>query len=69
MISNIDIIVQEKWKLASEAIGAGTTTAIGSINSIEQLKKGQSYFKSEEEFKTYWLNIGEMKRRKFNQFQ
>jgi len=54
MISNIDLVVQEKWKIASKTTGTGTTTAMASINRIDDLKKGNGAFKSEREFLNYW---------------
>jgi len=54
MISNIQIVVQEKWKLASRRTGTGTTTAIGSINDIDRIISGKGDFKSEAEFIKYW---------------
>ncbi len=56
MVSNIEAIVQEKWKLASRSTGTGTTTAIGSIKDIKRLKAGKGDFKTEEEFLKYWRN-------------
>ena len=56
MISNIELIVQPKWKIASRSTGTGTTTHIGSIRNINDLRVGRSTFKSEEEFYTYWRN-------------
>lgn len=54
MISNVQIIVQEKWKLASKTTGTGTTTAIGSIKEINKIILGHGDFKSEKEFLKYW---------------
>lgn len=54
MVSNIELIVQEKWKIASKSTGTGTTTAIGSIKKIEDLKNGNGAFKSEAQFLTFW---------------
>jgi len=56
MVSNVELIVQEKWKIASKSTGTGTTTAIGSIKDIKRLKKGEGDFKSEEEFLHFWRN-------------
>ncbi len=57
MISNIQIVVQEKWKLASKSTGTGTTTAIGSIKNISDVISGKSIFKNEREFSDYWKNF------------
>lgn len=54
MISNIQIIVQEKWKLASKTTGTGTTTAIGSIKDIKRIMSGSGDFKTEKEFLDFW---------------
>jgi len=57
MISNIKIVVQKKWKLASRTTGTGTTTAIGSIKNIGDIISGKSIFKDEKEFEDYWRNF------------
>lgn len=54
MVSNIDVIIHEKWRIASKRTGTGTTTAIGSISNIDDLKNGKGIFKSEREFLQYW---------------
>jgi len=54
MVSDIDLIVQPKWKIASKSTGTGTTTAIGSIKKISNLKAGRGVFSSEKEFLDYW---------------
>lgn len=54
MISNVQIVVQEKWKLASKTTGTGTTTAIGSIKDIHRIIVGKGDFKTEKEFLRYW---------------
>ena len=56
MISNIKMVVQEKWRLASRTTGTGTTTAIGSIKEISRIISGQGDFSSEQEFLNYWRN-------------
>lgn len=58
MVSNIELIVQPKWKIASKSTGTGTTTAIGSIKDINKLKEGKSAFSSEQEFLNYWRSYG-----------
>lgn len=64
MISNIEIVVQEKWKIASRTTGTGTTTAIGSIKDIDKIISGDGAFKSEREFLNYWRTYKGSKRNK-----
>lgn len=56
MVSDIDLIVQPKWKIASKSTGTGTTTAIGSVKNISNLKAGHGAFNSEQEFYDFWRN-------------
>jgi hypothetical protein len=53
-ITDVDVIVQEKWRIASRQTGSGTTKHIRSITNIEDLKAGRSEFGSQEEFLEYW---------------
>jgi hypothetical protein len=63
MVSDVEVIIQPKWKIASKTTGTGTTFAIGSIKNISKLRKGEGVFKSKEEFETYWRKRGEKRRR------
>lgn len=54
LVSNIEIIIQEKWKIASRYTGTGDTAAIGSVNEINRLRAGEGDFSSEEDFVDYW---------------
>lgn len=56
--SDVEVIVHQKWKIASKSTGAGTTFAIGSIKQIDKLKKGEGVFKSENAFENYWRRKG-----------
>ena len=56
MVSGTEVIVGEKWKLASKTSGTGTTSHIGSITNISDLRAGDGPFGSEERFETYWRN-------------
>lgn len=56
MVSNIEYIVQEKWKIASKTTGTGTTTAMGSIKNIEDIRNGKGEFNSKDDFLSYWRN-------------
>jgi hypothetical protein len=52
---NVEIFVQEKWRISSGSAGSGNTTNIGSINgTIEDFRNGKGPFESEEEFLEYW---------------
>lgn len=61
VIKDFDFFVAEKWKIASDRQGSGNTANIGSINDIEDLKKGKGVFSSlgEQFFDEYWMNFGE----------
>jgi hypothetical protein len=53
-ITDIDVIVQEKWRIASRRTGSGTTKHMRSITNIGDLKAGRGDFSSQEEFLEYW---------------
>lgn len=55
-ITNIDLIVQEKWRIASRQTGSGTTKHMRSVTNIERLKAGHGEFSSKREFLEYWRN-------------
>lgn len=59
---NVDVFVQEKWRIASDRAGSGNTTNIGSINgTIEDFREGRGMFSSEDEFLDYWRSYGRTK--------
>ena len=52
---DVEIFVQEKWRIASDKAGSGNTTNIGSIRGkMADFKKGNGPFKDEKEFLKYW---------------
>lgn len=54
---NVDVFMQEKWRIASDKAGSGNTTNIGSIKgTLEDFKAGNGIFDSEGEFLAYWRN-------------
>jgi hypothetical protein len=59
-ISNFDVFLVEKWKIASDKRGSGNTANIGSIKNIDAIKKGQGTFAKlgESVFDSYWLQYG-----------
>lgn len=64
MVSDVEVIVQPKWRIASKSTGTGTTFAMGSIKDIEKLRKGEGVFKSKEDFENYWRARGKTRRRR-----
>jgi len=53
--SNVEVFMQEKWKISSDRAGSGNTTNIGSIRgTIHDFIKGRGVFKNEHEFLDYW---------------
>jgi hypothetical protein len=60
VIRDFNFFAVEKWKIASDSQGSGNTANIGSINDIEDLKKGNGVFSQigEEWFDEYWMNYG-----------
>jgi Restriction endonuclease EcoRV len=56
---NVEVFVQEKWRIASGSAGSGNTTNIGSIRAmIDDFRAGKGPFKSEDEFLDYWRGYG-----------
>lgn len=55
-IKNIEIIIQEKYKIASDRPGSGNTANIGSALDINVLKNGIGVFSKlgEKKFEEYW---------------
>lgn len=58
MVSNVEVIVHPKWKIASRSTATGDTAAMGSIVDISDLRGGKGEFASEKEFEDYWRNRG-----------
>jgi hypothetical protein len=60
VIKDFDFFASEKWRIASDGQGSGNTANIGSINDIDDLKKGNGTFSKlgEKWFDEYWINYG-----------
>jgi len=53
----VQVFVQEKWRIAGQSAGSGNTTNIGSISgTVEDFRAGRGSFSSEDEFLDYWRN-------------
>lgn len=59
---DVQVFLQEKWRIAGDAAGSGNTRNIGSINgTFEDFVAGNGVFENEEEFLTYWRGYGTTK--------
>ena len=56
MVKIQDVVISEKWKIASKSSGTGTTKHIGSITDILKLKAKNGTFQTQEEFEKFWRN-------------
>ncbi len=53
--SDVEVFMQEKWRIAGDRPGSGNTTNIGSIRgTTDDFRSGKGLFASEEEYLTYW---------------
>jgi Restriction endonuclease EcoRV len=53
---DLELIVQEPWRIASRERSSTTREYIGAVTEIERLREGRGDFSSPEEFYTYWRN-------------
>lgn len=58
MVSDIEVIVNEKWKLASKSTATGTTFAVSSVRNFNALRAGKGDFSSLQEFESFWRAKG-----------
>ena len=61
-INDVEIIIQEKWKVASDKPGSGNTANIGSVGNVAALRDGLGTFGlmgpgGKEVFEDYWRNF------------
>jgi len=54
MVADVEVVVEEKWKIASRQTATGDTAAIGSVKEIERLRAGIGEFNSNKDFEEYW---------------
>lgn len=53
--NDVEVFMQEKWRIAGDRAGSGNTANIGSINgTIDDFTAGNGVFKSEAEYLEYW---------------
>ena len=62
VISNIQLFVAEKWKIAGDKRGSSNTANIGSVKRIADMldEKGMFSRLGEEWFDDYWMNYGKI---------
>lgn len=70
-INDVELIIREKWQIASDRPGSGNTTNIGSGTTIDALRDGKGTFtqfgeKGKEIFEGYWRNFDRNTPRKYN---
>lgn len=52
---DVEVFMQEKWRIAADKAGSGNTTNIGSIKgTIDDFRNGKRVFRSNAEFLEYW---------------
>jgi hypothetical protein len=58
VVKDFTLLLQEKWRIASDRPGSGNTKNIGSVRNIEELVEGKGPFVpyGEEVFDDYWMN-------------
>ena len=57
--TNVEVFIQEKWRIAGDKAGSGNTTNIGSIvGTLPDFQQGAGVFHSEDEFLEYWRGYG-----------
>ena len=53
--NDVEVFIQEKWRIAGDRAGSGNTANIGSIvGTIADFREGNGVFTSEAEFLGYW---------------
>ena len=57
--TDVEVFVQEKWRIAGDRPGSGNTANIGSIRGkLDDFQQGGGVFGSETEFLAYWRGYG-----------
>jgi hypothetical protein len=53
-VEDLEIIVQEPWRIASKERSSTTREYIGAVTSIDALRAGEGVFATPAEFYDYW---------------
>lgn len=54
---DLELIVQEPWRIGSKERSSTTREYIGAVTEIERLREGRGDFPSSDEFYRYWRNF------------
>lgn len=69
-VTDLELIVQQPWKIASKQRSSTTREYIGAVQNIEALRHGRGEFKTAEEFYAYWrkykFKIGDVVQRQLD---
>ena len=69
-IADVEVIIQEKWRIASDKPGSGNTANIGSVGQVEALRNGTGVFTrfedGRETFEDYWRSYDRFPPRKYS---
>jgi len=69
-VKNVEVVIWQKWQIASDRPGSGNTANIGSVRTLEALREGQGTFtqfgeKGKDVFEDYWRNYDWKQPRKY----
>ena len=53
-VTDLELIVQEPWRIASKQRSSTTREYIGAVQSLSDLRDGRGEFESEADFYTFW---------------
>ncbi len=53
-VDELELIVQEPWRIASKQQSSTTREYIGAVNEIERIRDGRGEFATEQEFYKFW---------------
>ena len=55
-VQNMQFFIRPKWAIALKRPGSGNTKNIGGIKNLDDILRGKSVFKNEDEFDEYWMS-------------
>jgi len=69
-VEDLELIVQEPWRIASRQRSSTTREYIGAVVALDDLRQGRGDFKAEAEFYKFWraydFNVGKSVRNQLN---